>query len=352
MPLAGTPALTQAPDVEPSFTIPGATPIASATGLDAESLALAADLEAALNYALNEESAACAHPDADSLALAAELEAALNEALAEDPAVGPENLSDGHLRLLHAEALVNDEPVDHLPELPPLPTAGTQYVAMLESYGAFPPLLPAGRDFRPVLVLSVLLGYLGADRFYERKYVSGVLKLATIGGFGIWWFADIISILTGRARGRNGQPYRGGKKERVIAWSLTAALFAGLIPAGGIAATPAVTAATTAIDEALNPKPVPVPTWATLAEVSGTAEPAVLDITGDRLRLTYNFPGGVYAYLQKEGSTTAPAETLILNERPSQGQTEIAVAPGRYQLIVRADGTGWTLKAEERGLHG
>lgn len=290
-------------------------------------------------------------PDTASLALAAILEAALEDALAAGPEAEDEAPSVRQQRLTRALALANEEPVDHLPELPPVP-AGSEYTAMLASYGAFPKLLPPGRDFKLPLALSVFFGILGADRFYERKYLSGALKLVSAGGLGIWWIADIIAILTGRAQGQDGQPYTGEKKHRIIAWCLTAAVFAGLVPVAGMAVAPTVTAGASAINDALFPKPAPVPTWAVLADVTGTTDPIILDVTGDRLRLTYNFPGAVYAYLQKESATPVPADTVILKELPTQGETELAVSPGRYQLIVRTDEAAWTLKAEELGLHG
>jgi TM2 domain-containing membrane protein YozV len=40
------------------------------------------------------------------------------------------------------------------------------------------------------MILSWLLGYLGADRFYQGQIGLGVLKLVTLGGVGIWWLID------------------------------------------------------------------------------------------------------------------------------------------------------------------
>lgn len=311
-----------------------------------DSLALAADLEAALNGALASDLEA-----AQNDALASDLEAALNDALASDPDDEETVPSLRQQRLNRAAALANNESIEDLPALP-LPTAGTGYASMLASYGAFPPLLPPARDFRIPLVLSVLLGVIGADRFYERKYVSGALKLLTLGGLGIWWIADIILILAGKAEDRSGRPFIGDRTHRALAWTLTAALFVGLVPVVVTAAAPAVTEGTAAIGELLFPKPEPVPTWAVVAEVTGQTEPATLEITGDRLRLSYNFTAPVYLYLQKVGGTPVRAETVLLTEAPVKGQKDLEVTPGRYQVIVRTDGTSWTMKAEEWGIHG
>ena len=47
-----------------------------------------------------------------------------------------------------------------------------------------------------VLILSIVFGSLGVDRFVMGKIGTGILKLITFGGFGIWWLVDIILIAT------------------------------------------------------------------------------------------------------------------------------------------------------------
>ena len=46
------------------------------------------------------------------------------------------------------------------------------------------------------LVMSILFGGLGVDRFIMGHVVLGLLKLITAGGLGIWWIIDIILIAT------------------------------------------------------------------------------------------------------------------------------------------------------------
>lgn len=45
------------------------------------------------------------------------------------------------------------------------------------------------------LVLAVMLGFFGADRFYLGKRKSAVLKLITFGGLGMWWFVDCLLLM-------------------------------------------------------------------------------------------------------------------------------------------------------------
>tara|TARA_X000000368_G_scaffold17446_1_gene13716 strand:- start:566 stop:787 length:222 start_codon:yes stop_codon:yes gene_type:complete len=60
-------------------------------------------------------------------------------------------------------------------------------------------------DWTTLLILSVLLGGLGVDRFFAGHIGLGVLKLITIGGCGIWALIDIIMIATGKFRDGEGR---------------------------------------------------------------------------------------------------------------------------------------------------
>jgi len=46
------------------------------------------------------------------------------------------------------------------------------------------------------LVMSIFFGSLGVDRFIMGKVGTGLLKLFTFGGLGIWWLTDLILIAT------------------------------------------------------------------------------------------------------------------------------------------------------------
>ena len=54
------------------------------------------------------------------------------------------------------------------------------------------------------LILSILVGELGVDRFYLGYVGLGILKLITAGGFGIWWLIDLILIATGKMTAKDG----------------------------------------------------------------------------------------------------------------------------------------------------
>jgi len=73
-----------------------------------------------------------------------------------------------------------------------------------------------------IFYLSLFLGWFGIDRFYAKKIGSGFLKLLTLSGFGIWWFIDIILILSGKFKDSSGKvvKMRGSKVVPAICFVL------------------------------------------------------------------------------------------------------------------------------------
>lgn len=53
-------------------------------------------------------------------------------------------------------------------------------------------------------LLAWLVGYLAIDRFYLGQVGTGILKLVTFGGVGIWYLIDLILAVAGKRKDNKG----------------------------------------------------------------------------------------------------------------------------------------------------
>jgi hypothetical protein len=121
------------------------------------------------------------------------------------------------------------------PSAPPIPHPPSSYGGQHQGeyqgayqpgpYGDVPYASGPGKSFMTTWILSLLLGSFGVDRFYLGKVGTGIAKLLTGGGFGIWAIVDLIIILTGNARDKDGRPLEGYPENKKKAWIITAAVW-------------------------------------------------------------------------------------------------------------------------------
>ena len=63
---------------------------------------------------------------------------------------------------------------------------------------------PSEKSRAVALALCIPLGVFGAHRFYVGKIGTGLLQLCTLGGMGLWWLYDLITISSGEFRDVDG----------------------------------------------------------------------------------------------------------------------------------------------------
>ncbi|MDN6380027.1 MAG: TM2 domain-containing protein, partial [Brevibacterium aurantiacum] len=76
------------------------------------------------------------------------------------------------------------------------------------------------RSFFVTWLLSLLLGFLGADRLYTGRFLTGGLKLVSLGGLGLWWVFDLVIVMAGGLRYDN-RPLSGYDSWKEVAWIAT-----------------------------------------------------------------------------------------------------------------------------------
>lgn len=146
------------------------------------------------------------------------------------------------------------------------------------------------KSFLLTWLFAWLLGFFGVDRFYLGKVGTGILKLVTFAGFGIWWLVDLIIVLSGAQRDKQGRPLDGYASLKKIAWIVTGAVTVLSMIIGGVSGANSVPAVPAAV--------VPVADGtASSSEQPAAEEPAPVDTARAWADKTY----GMFAPVTQTG---------------------------------------------------
>lgn len=87
---------------------------------------------------------------------------------------------------------------DDIPAIVPEPTASVIAAPIVTEK------VTKQRHFLAVFFFSFMWGAFGVDRMYLGLIGTGILKLITFGGFGIWAIVDLALIMSGAMRDKQG----------------------------------------------------------------------------------------------------------------------------------------------------
>ena len=80
---------------------------------------------------------------------------------------------------------------------------------------------PRQRHFLAAFFISFMWGIFGIDRMYLGKWGTGILKLVTLGGLGVWALVDTASIMAGTMRDKQGREMLQVAEYKGFAFKLT-----------------------------------------------------------------------------------------------------------------------------------
>jgi TM2 domain-containing membrane protein YozV len=198
-------------------------------------------------------------------------------------------------------------------------------------------------------VFAIMLGFFGVDRFFLGKTGSAVAKLLTLGGFGVWWLVDIIILLTGNTRDKNGAPLVGvTTKNKLILIGILIVLFI----IGSVTPKSSITAATNSPTQS----DVAQAEWVEVATLSGSTEGGVsvpFTVGDGEKRIVYSLSGGsFFLYVPAEGVDIDADGAFPLMTASSDGQNQIEnvqLDPGTYSFDLRPVLTdSWTVTLQEK----
>lgn len=220
-----------------------------------------------------------------------------------------------------------------------------------------PTATPSPKSFVAAWLLSLLLGGIGVDRFYLGKVGTGLVKLFTLGGLGVWTLVDLILILSGTMRDKAGLPLVAPPKTRMIAWIVTGVvLLVGIISGasmgddGGEARDPATAESSVESEPAPAPEPevapespVPAPAFAaqTFTGVGDFVQPVT--VNGPAFVEFSCLDCGGHTALKTNGSESLLANTVgayqgshFINTRDGAITTEFEInASGSWTLTIK-----------------
>lgn len=223
------------------------------------------------------------------------------------------------------------------------------------------------KDFMTAAMLSLFLGWLGVDRFYLGRVGTGILKLITLGGCGIWYLIDLILILTGSLNSANNKPLANRQKNLKTALIITGVLFAFSFLISFVSALnkdevnqnnkDSSSTSTPVNENKEKPEKKEAPkAWVPVISFSGDSAKRTesFKLTGADAKLKYSqtsgeYGGTTYVYIVKKGDSLQQSGGFpeVMIDKDKTDETMLTKPAGEYYFDINSTNANWTVTIEE-----
>lgn len=170
------------------------------------------------------------------------------------------------------------------------------------------------KSFVITWLFAGLLGFFAVDRFYLGKVGTGLLKLFTFAGFGVWYLVDLIIVLSGSQRDKQCRKLAGFDAHKKLVRIATGAwLVLALIVSGVTGAAGSGSSATSSSNESVEPSnEATAPQEAEAPVVVAVVVPDVTGMTAATAITTLQAAGF-------ETGTVADPDATVISTTPPTG---------------------------------
>ncbi|HKX24508.1 MAG TPA: TM2 domain-containing protein [Candidatus Saccharimonadales bacterium] len=221
-------------------------------------------------------------------------------------------------------------------------------------------------------ILSLFLGVLGVDRFYLGKVGTGILKLITFGGLGLWAIIDFILVATKNIR--SVEWVDEGKNDKRNAWIIFGvAVVLGMLFGSTNTYRSSVTGPTNSsgqpiavdatgsnfgsnpVEESSEQVAEQPKSWQKVFEGAGKSAKRTesFKLSGAQARLKYVVNGDQYTivsfYVVRDGDSLEESGGIpeVSADGPANDETRLVKSAGSYYLDVKAANGDWNVVIEE-----